>query len=50
MIENANVLGAGDMFASCFLLGLHNSMDDATAIDFAHRTTSKILKDLNEKI
>jgi len=47
-IQNANVLGAGDMFASCFLFAIYNKIENA--IDYAHTTTSKLLKEMNEKI
>jgi len=48
MITNANVLGAGDMFAACFLFALHKKIPNV--IEYAHVTTSKFLRDKNEKI
>jgi len=48
MVKNANVLGAGDMFAAAFLLALNNNMTNA--IEYAHITTSTLLKKTNEKI
>ena len=48
MIENANVLGAGDMFAASFLLALHNNIKNT--IEYAHTTTSTLLRKINEKI
>ena len=50
LVENANVLGAGDMFASCFLYAIHNQMTVESAISYAHRTTSRLIGKYNEKI
>jgi hypothetical protein len=48
MITNANVLGAGDMFAACFLFALHNNFDNG--IEYAHTKTAELLREINEKI
>lgn len=47
-VENANVLGAGDIFASCFLYGIHRNMD--STIEWAHKTTSNIIREQNEEV
>jgi len=45
MLKNVNVLGAGDIFASCFLHKLlHNEGDIHNWIEFAHLTTTEIIK------
>ena len=45
MLKGVNVLGAGDIFASCFLYKLLQEGGDIhTWIDFAHLTTTQILK------
>jgi len=48
MITNANVLGAGDMFAACFLFALHNNFTNCT--EYAHTKTAELLREINEKI
>jgi len=50
MVENANVLGAGDMFASCFLYAIHKKWSLHGAIEFAHITTADLIRKYNEKI
>ena len=45
MLKNVNVLGAGDIFASCFLHKLlHNEGDIHNWIEFAHLKTTEIIK------
>ena len=45
MLKNVNVLGAGDIFASCCLYKLlGGNTDIRTWIEFAHRTTTDILR------
>ena len=45
MLKNVNVLGAGDIFASCFLYKLLQEEGDIhTWIDFAHLTTTEIIR------
>lgn len=49
LLENVNVLGAGDTFAACFLYNLiSNSSDIKNNIEFAHQKTYEILKFKNE--
>ena len=49
LVDNANVLGAGDMFASCFLYAiLSNRLN--IAVEYAHITTSSLIRKYNEKI
>lgn len=47
-VESANVLGAGDIFASCFLYGMHHNM--SSTIEWAHKTTSNIIREQNEEV
>jgi len=45
MLKNINVLGAGDIFASCFLYKLlMNEGDIRTWIEFAHLKTTEIIR------
>lgn len=45
MLKNVNVLGAGDIFASCFLYKLLQERGDIhTWIEFAHLTTTEIIR------
>ena len=45
MLKGVNVLGAGDIFASCFLYKLLQEEGDIhTWIDFAHLTTTEIIR------
>lgn len=45
MLKNVNVLGAGDIFASCFLYKLLQEQGDIhTWIEFAHLTTTEIIR------
>tara|TARA_R100000278_G_scaffold122046_1_gene107304 strand:- start:1206 stop:1886 length:681 start_codon:yes stop_codon:yes gene_type:complete len=51
MLKDVNVLGAGDIFASCFLYKLlGNEGDIHEWIEFSHLTTTEIIKKQNEKI
>ena len=51
MLKDVNVLGAGDIFASCFLYKLlGNEGDIHEWIEFSHLTTTEIIKTQNEKI
>ena len=51
MLKDVNVLGAGDIFASCFLYKLlGNEGDIHEWIEFSHLTTTEIIKIQNEKI
>lgn len=49
-IPNTNVLGAGDMFASCFISQLYLQKSVKECIDYAHTTTSELIRYNNEKI
>jgi sugar/nucleoside kinase (ribokinase family) len=49
-VQKSNVLGAGDMFASSFLHGLHLGLQIDDIQKYAHETTSKLIKSANEKI
>ena len=49
-VEKSNVLGAGDMFASSFLYGLHLGLQIEEIQEYAHDTTSKLIRTENEKI
>ena len=49
-ISESNVLGAGDMFASSFLYGIHLGLPIDQTQKYAHETTSKLIKNANEKI
>jgi hypothetical protein len=49
IINNVNVLGAGDIFASCFLYKLLGQEQDVRKlIEFAHTKTTEILKNLSQ--
>ncbi len=51
ILKDVNVLGAGDIFASCFLYKLlGNGGDIHEWIEFSHLTTTEIIKTQNEKI
>ena len=51
MLKDVNVLGAGDIFASCFLYKLlGNEGDIHEWIEFSHLTTTEIIKTQNERI
>jgi sugar/nucleoside kinase (ribokinase family) len=49
-VPKSNVLGAGDMFASSFLYGLHLGLPIEEIQKYAHETTSKLIRTENEKI
>ena len=49
-VPKSNVLGAGDMFASNFLYGIHLGLPIDQTQKYAHETTSKLIKSANEKI
>lgn len=49
-VPKSNVLGAGDMFASSFLYGIHLGLPIDQTQKYAHETTSKLIKSVNEKI
>lgn len=49
-VPKSNVLGAGDMFASSFLYGIHLGLPIDQTQKYAHETTSKLIKNTNEKI
>lgn len=49
-IENINVLGAGDIFASAFISQIYKKENLENSIKKAHILTSKILRGINEKI
>ena len=52
VIDNINVLGAGDMFAAAVINCILNTVDKSDLqnnINEAHLLTSKILADINEK-
>lgn len=52
ILKNINVLGAGDMFAACFLFYMlkHPDQDIQTTIKQSHLQTSNLLLRANEKI
>ena len=49
-VPKSNVLGAGDMFASSFLYGIHLGLPIDQTQKYAHETTSKLIKSANEEI
>tara|TARA_R110002050_G_scaffold166193_1_gene296696 strand:- start:49 stop:726 length:678 start_codon:yes stop_codon:yes gene_type:complete len=49
-VPKSNVLGAGDMFASSFLHAIHKEKNLEEAINYAHKTTSKLIRTENEKV
>ena len=46
-VDGANVLGAGDMFASCFLYAIHNKWSLHGAREFAHIKTAELIRKYN---
>ena len=50
IIKNLNVLGAGDTFASCFILEMLKGNKLKHCLNTAHSLTYKILKEKNEKV
>ena len=49
-VPKSNVLGAGDMFASSFLYGIHLGLPIDQTQKYAHETTSKLITSANEEI
>lgn len=49
-INNVNVLGAGDMFASSFIYGMYKNKSIDECIENAHFLTSELIRQQNEKI
>lgn len=49
-IDNVNVLGAGDMFASSVIYGMYQNKSIDECIENAHFLTSELIKQQNEKI
>lgn len=47
-IKNANVLGAGDHFAACFMYAKLNNRTDEAALTLSHTLTTRWLKEKNE--
>jgi len=47
-VENANVLGAGDHFAACFMYAKLNDRTDEDSLVLSHTLTTKWLKEKNE--
>ena len=47
IIENINVLGAGDMFAASFINSFLNTSDINKSVTVAHNTVSKLLNNEN---
>lgn len=45
LLTNVNVLGAGDIYLSCYLRALLKDMTPSVCLQFAHIETTKILKD-----
>jgi sugar/nucleoside kinase (ribokinase family) len=50
IINNLNVLGAGDTFASCFITEMLKGNNIENSLNLAHSLTYKILKQKNEKV
>lgn len=48
-LTGANVLGAGDYFAACYMYGIIHGRDDNHCAEMSQRLTTKYLKDRNEK-
>ena len=49
-LPKSNVLGAGDMFASAFLHAIHEGKVLDESINYAHETTSQLIRKANEKV
>ena len=49
-VPNANVLGAGDFFASSFLYAIHKGWTLEGAVEYAHHTTSDLIRKYNEEL
>lgn len=50
IVENANVLGAGDMFAASFLYAIHKKWSLSGAVEYAHIKTAELIRKYNEEI
>jgi len=50
IVQNVNVLGAGDFFASSFLYAIHKAWPLECAVEYAHTTTSDLIRKYNEEI
>lgn len=50
IVENANVLGAGDMFAASFLYAIHKRWSVSGAVEYAHIKTAELIRKYNEEI
>ena len=48
-LTGANVLGAGDHFAACYMYGIIHGRDDKHCAEMSQRLTTKFLKDRHEK-
>lgn len=48
IINNANVLGAGDYFAACYIYGILNNINEDKILEYAHTKTSKYIRQRNE--
>jgi sugar/nucleoside kinase (ribokinase family) len=48
-LTGANVLGAGDYFAACYMYGIIHGRNDDHCAEMSQRLTTKYLKDRNEK-
>jgi sugar/nucleoside kinase (ribokinase family) len=50
LVKNANVLGAGDMFASSFLYAIHKKWTMRGAVEYAHNKTAELIRKYNEEV
>jgi hypothetical protein len=50
MVQNVNVLGAGDFFASSVLYAIHKGWTLQGAVEYAHHTTSVLIRKYNEEV
>jgi sugar/nucleoside kinase (ribokinase family) len=48
ILNNINVLGAGDMFAGCFISNFLEGYEIGQCVSNSHKQTSKLLKDINK--
>lgn len=48
-LTGANVLGAGDHFAACYMYGIIHGRDDKHCAEMSQRLTTKFLRDRHEK-
>jgi len=49
-VPNSNVLGAGDFFAASFLRAIHKEWKIEDAVEYAHHTTSDLIRKYNEEV